>query len=55
MQVPSEDALEAEYREAARDEAAEREAIEWLEADLGERQRPLIAACPTVAKRAPPA
>lgn len=30
------DELEAEYREAALDEAAEREALEWIEADLGE-------------------
>ena len=28
--------LEDEYREAARDEDAEREASEWIEADLGE-------------------
>jgi hypothetical protein len=30
------DELEALYREAAQDEAAERKAMEWIEADLGE-------------------
>ena len=34
--VVTDGALEAEYRAAARDEAAEREALEWIEADLGE-------------------
>jgi hypothetical protein len=28
--------IEDQYREAAEDEAAEREAMEWIEADLGE-------------------
>jgi hypothetical protein len=31
--------LERLYREAARDEIAEREAMEWIEADLGEGER----------------
>jgi hypothetical protein len=31
--------LEAEYREAALDEAAEAEAWDWIEADLGEHPR----------------
>jgi predicted CopG family antitoxin len=30
------DELEAEYREAAKDEAAEREALEWIEARVDE-------------------
>jgi len=34
--VVADEALETEYRQAARDEAAEREALEWIEADLGE-------------------
>jgi predicted CopG family antitoxin len=34
--VVTDDALEVEYREAACDEAAEREALVWIEADLGE-------------------
>jgi hypothetical protein len=34
--VVTEDALEDEYRAAALDETAEREAREWIEADLGE-------------------
>lgn len=32
--VVSDDALEAEYREAAQDEDAEREAREWIEAGI---------------------
>jgi predicted CopG family antitoxin len=34
--VVSDDDLEDEYREAARDEAAEREAREWIEAAVDE-------------------
>jgi predicted CopG family antitoxin len=34
--VVGEDDLEADYREAARDEAAEREALEWIEAKVDE-------------------
>ena len=34
--VVMDDQLEHLYREAARDEAAEREVPEWIEADLGE-------------------
>ena len=34
--VVMDDELEVLYREAARDEEAEREALEWVEADLGE-------------------
>ncbi len=33
--VVTDSALEALYREAAQDEEAEREALEWIEADLG--------------------
>jgi predicted CopG family antitoxin len=34
--VVTDDALEAEYREAAQDEDAEREAHEWIEAHIDE-------------------
>ncbi len=34
--VVTTDALEAEYRAAAEDEAAEREAMEWIEAQVDE-------------------
>jgi predicted CopG family antitoxin len=34
--VVTDDALEAEYREAAQDEDAEREAHEWIEAHVDE-------------------
>jgi predicted CopG family antitoxin len=34
--VLTDDTLEDQYREAAQDEEAEREAMEWIEADLGE-------------------
>jgi predicted CopG family antitoxin len=36
--VAVDDELERLYREAAQDEAAEREAMEWIEADLGESE-----------------
>jgi hypothetical protein len=34
--VMTDDELEGLYRQAAQDEVAEREAMEWIEADLGE-------------------
>lgn len=34
--VVTDDALEAEYREAASDPEAEAEALEWIEADIDE-------------------
>ena len=34
--VVTEQALEEEYREAARDSAAEQEAVEWIESNLDE-------------------
>ena len=34
--VVTDDALEAEYREAAQDEQAEQEALEWIETDINE-------------------
>jgi predicted CopG family antitoxin len=34
--VMTDDELEELYRQAAEDEMAEREAMEWIEADLGE-------------------
>jgi predicted CopG family antitoxin len=36
--VVTDDTLEDEYRDAARDQSAEREALDWIEADLGEAQ-----------------
>lgn len=34
--VPTNETLEHQCREAAADEEAEREAMEWIDADLGE-------------------
>lgn len=34
--VVTDSSLEAEYREAAQDERAEQQALEWIEADLGQ-------------------
>jgi hypothetical protein len=39
LHIIGDDELEAQYREAALDEAAERETMEWIEADLGEEPR----------------
>ena len=37
--IIGDDELEALYREAAEDEAAEREALEWIDANLGKASR----------------